>query len=181
MVVQQLRVNDVVYGVGGAFDKRLGKVTKVNPSKPAIEDSSGRQSCYWKLNLARVGSIDSRFGYCSNCKRPSEFNIPCPHNASGNRRCLGVIRGNYNWKLESQTSSRRDLLKVVKNEPMGIFLAKQLGAALFRLGISEVTDDIIGAVKQGLKDSNDSSMTLQDPKLEYLSLSTSPEAFIPKV
>jgi hypothetical protein len=46
MVVQQLRVDDVVYGVGGAFDKRLRKVTKVNPSKPAVEDSSGCHSCY---------------------------------------------------------------------------------------------------------------------------------------
>jgi len=153
MSSKELKIGDVVYGVGGAFNKRLGRVTKVNPSKPAVEDGMGHRGCYWKLNLSRVGTIDSRFGYCSICKRPSEYDQPCPYSASGGKRCQGVIRGNYDWKLKSLVSSSTEHPKRIRSEPMSIFLAKQLGAALSRLGLSEVSDDIIEAIRSGLKDS----------------------------
>jgi hypothetical protein len=54
MSASSLKVNDVVCGIGGIFDKRLGKITKLNPSKPAVEDGSGRRSCYWLENLKRA-------------------------------------------------------------------------------------------------------------------------------
>ena len=85
MSSKELRIGDVVYGVGGAFNKRLRRVTKVNPSKPAVEDGTGHRGCYWKLNLSRVGTVNSRFGYCSLCKRPSEYDQPCPYSASGGK------------------------------------------------------------------------------------------------
>ena len=143
-----------MYGVGGAFDKRLGKVTKVNPSKPAVEDGSGHRSCYWKLNLTRVGNVASTFGYCSICKRPSEVAHPCPNSASGGVRCQGIIQGSYNWRLQSLSTSRPNPSERPVNESMGIFLARQLGAALSRLGFLEVSDDIVEAINSGLRSSS---------------------------
>ena len=84
MSFQQLRLGNVVYGVGvgGTFDKCLGKVTKVNPSKPVVEDGTGHRGSYWKLNLKKIGTIKSRFGSFYSCKTPSEDDQPCPYSAT---------------------------------------------------------------------------------------------------
>jgi hypothetical protein len=149
-----LKVNDVVYGIGGAFDKRLGKVTKLNPAKPAVEDGAGRRSCYWRENLKRVGSISSIFGRCSVCKRPGEVDEPCPYNGIGKHRCQGIIRGNFDWKMKIHTPPLSNAIRETGQHTMGLFLAKQLGAALFRLGFSEVPDDIIDSLKHGLREAS---------------------------
>ena len=154
MNISPLRVNGVVYGVGGAFNQCLGKITKVNPSKPAVEDGTGRCSCYWRENLKRVGSVTSRFGKCSVCKRPGEFDKPCAFNGVGSKGCQGIIRGNYDWRMKSQTPSEVKTTAATGQQSMGIFLAKQLGAALFRLGFSEVTADVIDSVKHGLREAS---------------------------
>jgi hypothetical protein len=148
-----LKVGDVVYGVGGSFNKRLGKVTKVNPSKPAVEDSKGQRSCYWEENLFRVGEFKSRFGYCSSCNKPSQIDKPCPFGAPGGRGCRGIVRGNLNWKLQSLGVPRREAsAERGGNASMGIFLAKQLGASLARLGISDLSAEILEAVRSGMRE-----------------------------
>lgn len=146
-----LKINDVIYGVGGAFDKKLGKITKINPSMPAVEDSSGRKGCYWKTNMLRVGTVSSRFGYCSSCQRPSAVGEPCQHSGTGGNRCPGIVRGNYDWKLKNQAPERSVPAEDVKGKSVGMFLAKQLGEALFLLGFKEISDDIIAEVRFGLK------------------------------
>jgi hypothetical protein len=61
---------------------------------------------------------------------------------------------------------------------MGVFLAKQLGAALFRLGFSEVSDDIIASLKHGLREASTDCRGLRlDPRL----VSTSASAMDSKV
>jgi hypothetical protein len=147
----QLKVNDVICGISGSFDERVGEITKINPSKPAVEDASGRQSCHWKTNMLRVGTVDSRFGCCSVCKRPSEFDEPCPHSGTRDDRCMGIIQGNYDWKLMNQAPERSDLEEGARRKSVGMLLAKQLGEALFLLGFMEISDDIIGEVRAGLK------------------------------
>lgn len=164
MMSSQLCVDDVVYGVGGAFHKHLGKITKVNPSKPAVEDGRGHRGCYWKENLARVGNVDSRFGFCSLCEKPSEFGKPCPRGGTGGKRCPGIIQGDLNWKLKRRSTIRTEVQQGVGIESVGVFLARQLGAALFRLGFQEVSDSIVDAVKQGLREASMVSHG-SDPKL----------------
>jgi hypothetical protein len=172
MSASSLKVNDVVYGIGGIFDKRLGKITKLNPSKPAVEDGSGRRSCYWRENLKRVGSVNSRFGRCSICKRPGEFDKPCPYNGIGKHRCLGIIRGNFDWKMKIHAPAVTHATPETGQHTMGLFLAKQLGAALFRLGFSKVTNDIIDALKHGLREASTGRRGSElDPRLGCASAS----------
>jgi hypothetical protein len=173
----QLRVDDVVHdGVGGAFDKKLGRVTKVNTSKPVLEDGAGCRGCYWKANLSRVGRVDSRFGFCSLCNRPSEFAKPCPRSGTGGLHCSGVIAGDYNWKLIKNFSPRLDPPMDIAGDCMATFLAKQLGAALFRLGLVEITDEILDAVLQGFRDSASSpgDLRAEPPPVPISVASSSP-------
>jgi hypothetical protein len=149
----QLNVNDVIYGTSGAFYKRVGKITKINPSKPAVEDSSGRRSNYWETNMLRIGTVDSRFGYCSVCRRPSEFDEPCPHSGTRGDVCMGVIQGNYNWKLMNQAPEESALSEGDRRKSVAMLLAKHLGEALFLLGIMEISDDIFVQVRSGFNGS----------------------------
>jgi hypothetical protein len=157
-ITLQLSIDDVVYGVGGAFHERSGRVTKVNPSKPAIEDGRGRCSCYWKENLKKIGTVASRFGHCSLCEKPSEFGKPCSHGGPGGRRCTGIILGDLDWRLKSREYSGAELPRVSIEPSMGLFLAKQLGAALFRLGLSGVSDALLEAVREGFRESAEDSL-----------------------
>ena len=146
----QLKVNNVIYGTSGSFYKRVGKITKINPSKPAVEDASGRQSNYWKSNMLRIGTVDSRFGYCSVCKRPGEFEEPCRHSGTRGNVCRGVIQGNYDWKLRNQAPEASALSEGDRRRSVVMLLAKHLGEALFLLGITEISNDIINEVRAGL-------------------------------
>jgi hypothetical protein len=170
MSISPLKVNDVVYGIGGAFDKRLGKITKLNPWKPAVEDGSGRRSCYGRENLKRVGAVDSRFGRCSLCKRPGDFAKPCPYNGIGKHQCQGTIQGNFDWRMKVRAPLVMNAPREKGQHKMGVFLAKQLRAALFLLGFSEISEDIIDSLKHGLREA---SIERRSSRLEPLSVSSS--------
>jgi hypothetical protein len=159
----QLQVNDVIYGTSGSFVKRVGKITKVNPSKPAVEDASGRRSCYWKTNMLRIGNVESRFGYCSVCNKPSEFDEPCPHSGSRGDSCQGIIQGNFDWKLVNRDPERNDLPAEDAKKSFGMLLARQLGEALFLLGIVEISEDIIAEVRAGFRSSATARRGLRIP------------------
>jgi hypothetical protein len=61
---------------------------------------------------------------------------------------------------------------------MGVFLAKQLGVALFRLDFSEASDDIVASLKHGLREASTDCRGLRlDPRL----VSTSASAMDSKV
>jgi hypothetical protein len=149
----QSKANDVVHGTDGAFSKRVGELTKINPSKPAVEDASGRRSNHWKTNMLRIGAVDSRFGCCSVCEKPSEFDEPCPHSGTRGDCCRGVIQGNCDWKLVNQAPKRSDLSEGDKTKSVARLLARHLGEALFLLGFMEISDDIIGEARAGLASS----------------------------
>ena len=170
MSISPLKINDVVYGIGGAFDKRLGKITKINPWKPAVEDGSGSRSCYGRENLKKVGDVDSRFGRCSLCKRPGDFAKPCPYNGIGKHQCQGTIQGNLDWRMKARVPLVINAPREKGQHKMGVFLAKQLGAALFRLGFSEISEDIIDSLKLGLREA---SIECRSSRLDPLSVSSS--------
>jgi hypothetical protein len=157
----QLKIDNVVHGAGGVFNNQLGRVTEVIASKPAVEDANGRRGCHWKENLSRVGTVDSRFGFCSLCKKPSEFGRPCPHAGTRGKQCPGIVQGDFTWRLKRPSLTRTEVQQSVENESLVIFLAKQFGSTIFRLGCPEVSDSIVKAVRQGLRDSAAASKGLE--------------------
>jgi len=134
------RNGDVVYGVGGAFFKKLGMVKKMNAVKPTIQDSKGRCSSFGVLNLKKVGRAGARFGHCSACKKPSQYALPCTHGASGGKACSGTILGNLSWKLESLSPlPDADIFRPPPESnarSTALLLASQLGATLKHMGFS---------------------------------------------
>ena len=146
------RNGDVVYGVGGAFCKKIGLVKKVNAVKPTIQDSKGKLSSFGVLNLKKLGRFGDRFGHCSLCNKPSRYDEECSHGGPGGRGCSGTIVGNLSWKLESRAPALQ-----VNDSPSAechdrataLLLAKQLGAALRHLGFTEVPEEVINAVRGG--------------------------------
>ena len=141
-------IGDVVYGVDRPFDKRLGRIPKVNPSRPAVEDAKGNRSCFWKLKLKNVGTESSRFGYCPICGKPSEYALPCPYGAPGGKLCPGIIWGSLSWKLPDMTPPIKIWPKRVETQSIGLFLARQFGAVLKRLGFSELPEELTAAVRE---------------------------------
>mgnify|MGYP000509157274 FL=1 len=65
--------------------------------------------------------------------------------------------GDLNWQLKNREYPRTELRHVNIEPSMGLFLAKQLGAALFRLGLSEVSDAVLEAVREGFSESVEDS------------------------
>ena len=126
--------------------------TKVNPSRPVVEDDKGNSGCFWKLNLKKVGTKSSRFGHCSICDKPSEYAWPCPYGAPGGKRCPGVMQGKLNWRLWDLTQSAKNCPEKVVVESMSTFLTRQFGAALKRLGLSEFSEELIAPVRLGMRE-----------------------------
>jgi hypothetical protein len=131
-----------------------------------------------KISRERVGSVNSRFGRCSICKRPAEFDKPCPCHGIGTHRCQGIIKGNFDWKMKIHAPSVTHATPETGQHTMGVFLAKQLGVALFRLDFSEASDDIVASLKHGLREASTDCRGLRlDPRL----VSTSASAMDSKV
>ena len=146
------RNGDVVYGVGGAFFKKIGLVKKMNTVKPTIQDAKGKLSSFGVLNLMKLGRFGDRFGHCSVCNKPSRYDQECSHGGPGGRGCSGTIVGNLSWKLESRAPTLlvNDIPSAECNDrSTALLLASQLGAALKHMGFSEVPDEVIDAVRVG--------------------------------
>lgn len=145
------RNGDVVYGVGGPFFKKHGMVKKMNAVKPTIQDAKGRCSSFGVLNLKKVGRAGARFGHCSACKKPSQYALPCTHGASGGKACSGTILGNLSCKLESLAPLPHPNVFIPSPESnarsTALLLASQLGATLKHMGFSEVSEEVLEALR----------------------------------
>ena len=124
----------------------------MNSSRPAVEEEKGHRGCCWKLNLKKVGTVDAIFGYCSVCEKLSKHAWPCPYGAPGGKQCPGIIQGNLDRKRRDLTPPMVIYPERLVTGSIGTLLAKQLGAAVTRLGFSEFLEELITAVRLGMRE-----------------------------